>query len=81
MVLTICIVLRDDVPETARKSVISGSTCRTCCTPRSKVCLFAYLLPFCLEAWRDDLSGIAGYGGFVEYFYPVSPTSRSLIAI
>jgi hypothetical protein len=34
--------------------------------------LFAYLLPFCLEAWREDLRGIhGGYGGFVEYFYPV----------
>src|ERR1700722_20956575 len=34
--------------------------------------LLVYLLPFCLEAWRDDLIGInGGYGGFVEYFYPV----------
>ena len=33
--------------------------------------LLAYLLPFCLEAWRDDLRGTSGYGGFVEYFYPV----------
>jgi hypothetical protein len=34
--------------------------------------LLVYLLPFCLEAWRDDLCGInGGYGGFVEYFYPV----------
>jgi hypothetical protein len=24
-----------------------------------------------LEAWRDDLRGCDGYGGFVEYFYPV----------
>ncbi len=34
--------------------------------------LFAYLLPFCLEAWREDLRGTRSeYGGFVEYFYPV----------
>jgi hypothetical protein len=34
--------------------------------------LLTYLLPFCLEAWRDDLHGLgAGYGGFVEHFYPV----------
>jgi hypothetical protein len=34
--------------------------------------LFTYLLPFCLEAWRNDLRGAHdGYGGFVEYFYPV----------
>ena len=34
--------------------------------------LFAYLLPLCLEAWRDDLRGThCGYGGFVEHFYPV----------
>ncbi len=34
--------------------------------------LLTYLLPFCLEAWRDDLRGThSGYGGFVEYFYPV----------
>ena len=33
--------------------------------------LLAYLLPFCLEAWRDDFRGHDGYGGFVEYFYPV----------
>src|SRR5579864_964349 len=34
--------------------------------------LLAYLLPFCLEAWREDLFGISGeYGGFVEHFYPV----------
>jgi len=33
--------------------------------------LLAYLLPFCLEAWRDDLRGHDGYGGFVEHFYPV----------
>jgi hypothetical protein len=34
--------------------------------------LLAYLLPFCLAAWREDLRGVgAGYGGFVEYLYPV----------
>jgi hypothetical protein len=33
--------------------------------------LFAYLLPFCLQAWREDLRGIAGYGGMIEHFYPV----------
>jgi hypothetical protein len=34
--------------------------------------LFAYLLPFCLEAWRSNLRGTSSeYGGFVEYFYPV----------
>jgi hypothetical protein len=34
--------------------------------------LFTYLLPFCLEAWREDLRGTSSeYGGFVEHFYPV----------
>jgi hypothetical protein len=34
--------------------------------------LVAYLLPFCLAAWREDLRGFgAGYGGFVEHLYPV----------
>jgi hypothetical protein len=33
--------------------------------------LLVYLLPFCLQAWRDDLRGIQGYGGFVEHLYPV----------
>ena len=33
--------------------------------------LLAYLLPFCLRAWRDDLHGIEGHGGTVEYFYVV----------
>jgi hypothetical protein len=34
--------------------------------------LLQFVLPFCLEAWREDLRAIsAGYGGFVEYFYPV----------
>ena len=33
--------------------------------------LLEYLLPFCLLAWRDDLTGRdAIYGGFVEYLYP-----------
>lgn len=39
--------------------------------------LLAYLLPFCLEAWRDDLRGThRGYGGFVEHFYPVLANRR-----
>lgn len=34
--------------------------------------LLAYLLPFCLEGWREDLRGTSTeYGGFVEQFYPV----------
>jgi len=34
--------------------------------------LLVYLLPFCLEAWRENLRGTRSeYGGFVEYFYPV----------
>jgi hypothetical protein len=33
--------------------------------------LLVYLLPFCLEAWRDDLKGNYGYGGFIEHLYPV----------
>ena len=33
--------------------------------------LFRYLLPVCLQAWRDDLRGAPGYGAFVEHFYPV----------
>jgi len=33
--------------------------------------LLAYLLPFCLQAWREDLRGIDGYGGVIEYFYSV----------
>lgn len=33
--------------------------------------LLVYLLPFCLQAWRDDLRGINGYGGMIEHFYPV----------
>lgn len=34
--------------------------------------LLAYLLPFCLQAWRDDLRGTTTtYAAFVEYFYPV----------
>jgi len=34
--------------------------------------LLEYLLPFCLQAWRDDLRGThSEYGGFVEHFYPV----------
>jgi hypothetical protein len=34
--------------------------------------LLAYLLPFCLEAWGQDVRGAQqGYGGFVEHFYSV----------
>jgi len=34
--------------------------------------LLAYVLPFCLEAWREDLRGTTTeYSGFVEWFYPV----------
>ncbi len=33
--------------------------------------LLAYLLPFCLDLWREDLRGIEGYGGIVEHLYPV----------
>ena len=34
--------------------------------------LLVYLIPFCLQAWREDLCGISSeYGGFVEHFYPV----------
>jgi hypothetical protein len=33
--------------------------------------LFVYLLPFCLQAWCDDLHGIEGHGGSIENFYPV----------
>jgi hypothetical protein len=38
--------------------------------------LLAYLFPFCLEAWREDLRGVGGYGGFVENFYPVLADHR-----
>jgi hypothetical protein len=34
--------------------------------------LLVFVLPFCLEAWREDLRGTnTGYGGFVENFYPM----------
>ena len=34
--------------------------------------LFVYLLPICLEMWRNDLRGIdMSCSGAVEYFYPV----------
>jgi len=38
--------------------------------------LLTYLLPFCLETWREDLRGVHGYGGFVENFYPVLADRR-----
>jgi hypothetical protein len=35
------------------------------------------LLPFCLDAWREDLrGGSQKYGGFVEWFYPVLANLR-----
>ncbi len=35
------------------------------------------LLPFCLEAWREDLLGTnSSYGGFVEHFYPLLANNR-----
>ncbi|HVM92682.1 MAG TPA: hypothetical protein VMT67_07725 [Terriglobales bacterium] len=38
----------------------------------------AYLFPFCLEAWREDLRGLTSeYGGFVEYLYPVLANKRT----
>ncbi len=34
--------------------------------------LLTYLMPFCLEAWREDLRGTdSGFSGFVEHFYSV----------
>ena len=34
--------------------------------------LLVYVLPFCMDAWCEDLRGInSGFGGFVEYFYQV----------
>ncbi|MGB6470429.1 MAG: hypothetical protein WBE88_06195, partial [Candidatus Acidiferrales bacterium] len=34
--------------------------------------LLVYLLPICLEVWRDDLRGVdSSYAGVVEHFYPV----------
>ena len=34
--------------------------------------LLVYLLPFCLQAWREDLRGINDrYGGVIENLYPV----------
>jgi hypothetical protein len=35
--------------------------------------LLAYLLPFCLDAWRDDLKGNYGYGGFIEHLWNSRP--------
>lgn len=32
--------------------------------------LVKWLLPVCLQAWRADLHGARGYGGFVEHFWP-----------
>lgn len=34
--------------------------------------LLAYLLPLCLEVWREDVRGLhGGYGGAIEHLYPV----------
>lgn len=38
--------------------------------------LLVYLLPFCLKAWRDDLRGIEGHGGTIEYFNAVLADRR-----
>ena len=38
--------------------------------------LLAHVTPFCLEAWREDLRGAEGFGGFVEHFYPVMANNR-----
>lgn len=32
--------------------------------------LLVFLLPFCLDLWREDLRGTGGHGGFVEHLYP-----------
>lgn len=40
--------------------------------PSKASSLLAYLLPFCLELWCEDLRGTSDkYGGFVEHLYPV----------
>jgi hypothetical protein len=39
--------------------------------------LFVYLLPFCLQALRDDLRGFhEGYGGLIEHLYPFLADQR-----
>jgi|SRR5271155_457178 len=39
--------------------------------------LFVYLLPFCLQALRDDLRGFhGGHGGLIEHLYPVLADQR-----
>lgn len=38
--------------------------------------LFIYVLPFLLEAWREDLLGTEGFGGVVEHLYPVLADQR-----
>ena len=43
--------------------------------------LFGYVLPFCLQAWREDLLGSReGYAGFVEQFYIALANRRLLDA-
>jgi hypothetical protein len=39
--------------------------------------LFVYLLPICLEVWRNDVCGVdTSYAGVVEHFYPVLADRR-----
>jgi hypothetical protein len=38
--------------------------------------LFVYLLPFCLQSWREDLRGTEGHGGLVEHLYTVLADSQ-----
>jgi len=33
--------------------------------------LLAHLLPFCLQAWREDLHGSSDFGRLVEHLYPI----------
>jgi|SRR5690348_164032 len=39
--------------------------------------LFVYLLPICLEVWRNDVRGVdTSYAGVLEHFYPVLADRR-----
>ncbi len=42
--------------------------------------LLCYLLPICLEAWREDLlsNGNSEYGGFIEYFWAALANRKAL---
>jgi hypothetical protein len=73
--MVICADSPDCAPDNELKQATSGITFKTCVTRKSKG-LLAYLLPFCLEAWREDLRGVSGYGDFVENFYPVLADRR-----